>query len=130
MYRQKLFSKAFGETKKFWTIHRNWTVIAAPLGAAAYKILTDGLPKAKADFATIGWTAFTVFLISWVGTFLINVVRSPGLLDKERNDSEASDKQTTSELRQALERERFNLTDSRSSFLGSIRNSSFGILAK
>jgi hypothetical protein len=117
-YAKRLCSRAFTETRNFWNLHRNWTVIAGPLGGAAYRLIFDGWPKAQADFLGLAVAAAIGFVIAWVGTFILNLIRGTALLDRDRQSNEDAFKNTIAKLTQDLERERFNLTDAPQLILG------------
>lgn len=75
--------RAFEETTRFWTIHRNWATFAVPGGAMLYRVLRNGKASVVNDIpGTIG-ALLMGFAVAWVGTLLINLVRSPFLLLRE-----------------------------------------------
>ncbi len=118
MYLRRVIKRSIRETVKFWTLHRNWTVIAAPVGAIIWQGLSQGwnsLPKNIPD--TVGKAA-VAFGIGLIGTFLINVVRTPKLLDVERESEAANARKEIEELKLALEKESFNLANAPQMILG------------
>ena len=118
MYRHRLFAKALAETVNFWNIHRNWTFAAGPIGAILVRCFHDGWIKTRSDLAgTFGVAAFG-FILAWVGTFLINVVRSTVLLYRKRDDEVKAANKRIEDLSGLLEREQYSLSQSPQLILG------------
>src|SRR5436190_3856461 len=74
MYVVRAFRRAFSETKKFWSVNRNWAFVAAPASGVVllgrwkgWHTVTD--IKQTALFAIFGYA------FSWIGSFLINLFR-------------------------------------------------------
>jgi hypothetical protein len=110
MYPRRLFSKALSETRKFWTIHRNWTVASGPLAATAIRAYSVGWKTVKTDLSGTLVMAVAGYAASWLGTFLINLVRGIALLDKEHTAEATALGDRIAELTSELERERETLT--------------------
>lgn len=75
-------SKAFAETKKFWNIHRIWALGSVPIvGFLLHAIIRRS--------RLIGWQEVLLFVIfgfivSWLGSYLINLVHVPAILHSEQ----------------------------------------------
>lgn len=118
MYVKRIISKAFDETRKFWTLHRNWTVVASPLAAVGFRVIRSGWNTARTDLLGTILAAGLGYMIAWVGTLLINMFRAPVLLDRDREAQAVADKLELAALRTSLEREQYNLSGSPQFILG------------
>jgi len=118
MYARRLFAKALSETVKFWSIHRNWTFAAGPIGAIVVRGLHDGWRMTRNNLAGTLGVAALGFVIAWVGTFLINIIRASALLDRERDVEAGATNKRIVELSGLLEREQYNLSNSPQLILG------------
>ncbi len=82
-YYRLVTSRAFAETKTVWNIHKVWTYLSVPLSAFALRLMLRGRTQLS------GWQDAALFLlfgfvVSWVGTYFINVLRVPHLLYEEQ----------------------------------------------
>ena len=97
MYPFKLWSLAKSETTSVWTIHRHWFFISSP----AWGILLQGIWKGW-QTVTHRWETVVFFLsgygIAWVGSLLINLLRAPALLDRQRLSEIESERKRADQL--------------------------------
>jgi hypothetical protein len=86
-YYRLVISSAFAETKAFWNVHQIWKYAAVPISGVLLRLLIKGLSP------TMGWEGFLEeaalfcifgFIVSWMGTFLINLIRVPPLVYREQ----------------------------------------------
>src|SRR5437899_3997926 len=81
-YLRLVCSRAFAETKKFWNVHNVWAYLSVPASALALRIILRG----KGQLSGLQeLTLFVVFgfIVSWVGSYCINLIRVPGVLHRE-----------------------------------------------
>jgi hypothetical protein len=85
MYASRAFSRSFIETKTFWNLHRTWAAGSVPVSALLLRGLLQGWDQVTNVREVV---IFTVagFALSWVGSFVINLIRTAALLDQERRE--------------------------------------------
>lgn len=76
-------SRAFGETRVFWNIHRIWNYLAVPISGFMLRLLVKGTRQVS------GWHEIALFVffglvVSWAGTYCINLIRIPAILHREQ----------------------------------------------
>jgi hypothetical protein len=75
--------RALSETTTFWSVHRNWTFAAGPISTLVYKGFSQGWKELVTDWRGTSAAACVGFAIAWVGSYFINLVRSPILIGRE-----------------------------------------------
>ena len=89
-YFRLVTSRAYVETKVYWNVHQIWKYAATPISAMVLRLLV------KRWSPVMGWEGFlkealvfTVcgFIVSWVGSYLINLIRVPAILHHEQNQT-------------------------------------------
>ena len=83
MYWLRAARKALSETKAFWSLHRNWAFFSVPASSVLLRTLWKGWSTVT-DAKEIAVFLFFGYLFSWIGSFLINLLRAPALLDADR----------------------------------------------
>jgi hypothetical protein len=82
LYSRLVCSRAFNETKLFWNVHRVWAYLSVPASALILRVILRGVAQLSGGQEVAEFVVFG-FIVSWVGTYLINIIRAPGLLHKE-----------------------------------------------
>jgi len=86
-YYRLVISRAFAKTSEFWNLHQVWKYAATPLGAVVLRLIF------KRWKPVMGWHGFLEeaaiflifsFVVSWAGTFLINLIRVPPIIHAEQ----------------------------------------------
>jgi hypothetical protein len=78
-YYRRLFTRTWKETLSTWTIHRWWFLVAAA-GATALVRFFEGVLMLGHDLLI---NALTGASVAFIGSLLINLIRSPVLIDRE-----------------------------------------------
>lgn len=81
-YYRLVCSRALTDTKAFWNIHKTWAYLSVPVSGFFLRLI---LRKGQLS----GWleiAEFVVFgfVVSWVGSYLINLIRVPAILHREQ----------------------------------------------
>jgi hypothetical protein len=80
-------SRAFAQTTAFWNVHQVWKYASVTISAVALRLLVkrwspvmgwEGFLEEAAVFLVFG------FIVTWTGTFLINLIRVPAILHAEQ----------------------------------------------
>ena len=79
MYIGRLLRTAFAETTRVWNFGRTWLTVLAPAGAIVYRRWTTGQ---YSDTRGTLLSAFVGWVVAYVGTVLVNLVRGVALLDR------------------------------------------------
>jgi hypothetical protein len=83
-YFRLVCSRALAETKIFWNIHKIWVSLSVPISGLLLRFLVNGRNPVNGWLEVVEFTIFG-FIFSWIGTFLINLVRTPALLHREQD---------------------------------------------
>jgi hypothetical protein len=78
-YFRLVISKTLTETKAVWNVHRIWIYFASPVAGILVRAFFRGI-KQTGNWQELVLFAFIGFIITWLGTFLINLIRVPGML--------------------------------------------------
>lgn len=82
-YSRLVISKTLSETNIVWNIHRVWIYFASPLVGLAFRFIFEGR-KHVGNWHQLLLYAVLGFIVTWTGTFLINLVRVPSILHREQ----------------------------------------------
>ena len=82
-YSRLVISRTLAETKAVWNIHRIWIYFASPLTGLLVRGFLRGI-KQVGDWQQLLLYAFLGFVITWLGTLLVNLIRVPGILHAEQ----------------------------------------------
>ena len=80
----KFAKRALLETRTFWSIHRKWTFAAGPISSVIWRGASQGWHVLSADLPGTAGAAIVGFAIAWGGSYLINLIRVPALIVKEK----------------------------------------------
>ena len=109
MYPIQAFKRAVSDTTTYWSVHRNWTFAAGPVGVLAYLVLHEGWRRSMLDWQHTGLAALGGFAFAWIGSLAINMLRSPALLHRDLKRELSIAKQAVIRLTSELETERESL---------------------
>jgi len=79
-YYRQVFSQSCHETKLVWTVHRWWFAVGGPICALLFLSVRKGWHSLM-NLGDIAINAAGGAVIVFVGTFIINLFRSPKILD-------------------------------------------------
>jgi hypothetical protein len=82
-YFRLVASRAFTETKAFWNDHRTFVSVAVPTSGLVLRVIIRGRSQLN------GWQEVMLFclvgfVVSWLGSYCINLIRVPGILYREQ----------------------------------------------
>ena len=82
-YFRLVASRAFTETKAFWNDHRTFVSLAVPTSGLVLRVIIRGRSQLN------GWQEVMLFclvgfVVSWLGSYCINLIRVPGILYREQ----------------------------------------------
>jgi hypothetical protein len=86
-YYRLVISRAFAKTKEFWNLHQSWKYTSTPISAIFLRLAIKRLSP------VMGWEGFLKeallfvvcgFIVSWVGSYFINLIQVPPLIYREQ----------------------------------------------
>ena len=82
-YFRLVASRAFAETQAFWNVHRIFVSLAVPISGLVLRVIIRGRSQLS------GWQEVMLFclvgfVVSWLGSYSINLIRVPGILYREQ----------------------------------------------
>jgi hypothetical protein len=93
-----VLSKTLTETNAVWNVHRVWIYFASPLVGLLLRAILKG-KREMGDWHQLLLFAVLGFIVTWAGTFLINLVRVPRILHAEREQALSRLETETSQLK-------------------------------
>lgn len=82
-YFRLVTSRSFTETKALWGVHKLWTYLSVPLSGLVLRMILKGKTQVTGWQDVLLFTLFG-FVVSWTGTYLINLIRAPSLIYHEQ----------------------------------------------
>ena len=82
-YFRLVASRAFTETQAFWNDHKTCVSLAVPTSGLVLRVIIRGRSQLN------GWQEVMLFclvgfVVSWLGSYCINLIRVPGILYREQ----------------------------------------------